>query len=315
MKGKNPLADVRQLDLGASLRLRRADPVEWRRYFSIYYNQAAVGFDRQADSYSLLPDEYMTYWLEAEDSLIGGVALAHGAIRHLFGIPPWGPDGEWLRMLVRKLRQLDLNGEGPAFNAYDILDDQEEVFYRAGFRPEPYRYRWMQRAAADLPSSVGSMGEVRSPEAYHEGQELRLRLEREIALFLFKHASEETGPDQEERTYAAALRRLRQLAVRSSEDGLRASSLLYDRETRALIGICLIGMETGCPTIEALAVMPAYRGRGLASGMLARALSVLRVQGQPLLRIRVMHGHPLESLCYRLGFMPGPLFLPSMVMY
>ncbi|MFK4169671.1 GNAT family N-acetyltransferase [Paenibacillus lautus] len=57
--------------------------------------------------------------------------------------------------------------------------------------------------------------------------------------------------------------------------------------------------------------MPTYRGRGLATRMLKRALSVLKDK-YPVLRLYVMEGNDAESVYLNLGFIPGVLEIQSM---
>lgn len=303
MKREDQLGNSLRLELTESLHLCRAETAEWERYCSVYYNLAVIGFFRQAWFPSLLPAGFMPFWLESDGVIAGGAAISSGAIHYLFTIPPFHVDSRLLKQLTHSIRQLA--GGDQTFHAYEILSDQEDVYIRAGFRPDPHRFRWMQRPAAVFNHFFNDNIMLRSLETFQESGERRLLLEREIGLFLFKYADEGA---HEEFTFAEVLIKLRQYAAGSSEDVLAASSLVYDAGTRALIGVCLIGMEACCPSIEELAVLPSCRNRGLATGMLRRALTVLKKRDEPLLRIRVMHGHPVEALCSQLGFMPGPLF-------
>lgn len=63
--------------------------------------------------------------------------------------------------------------------------------------------------------------------------------------------------------------------------------------------------------VYSIGVTPAYRGKGIATRMLQRALTV--IQGSyPLLRLYVMEGNDAESVDYNLGFMPGVQEVQSM---
>ncbi|WP_136604556.1 GNAT family N-acetyltransferase [Paenibacillus dokdonensis] len=306
MKREDQLGDSLRLVLTESFHLCRAESAEWERYCSIYYNQAVIGFFRQAGFPSLLPAGFIPCWIECDGVIAGGAAISSGAIHYLFAIPPFHVDSRLLKQLTHSIRQLA--GGDQTFHAYEILTDQEDVFIRAGFRPDPHRFRWMQRPAAVFNHFINDNITLRSLETFQENGERRLLLEREIGLFLFKYTNEGASGAQEAFPFADVLIKLRQYAAGSSEDVLAASSLVYDAGTRALIGVCLIGMEACCPSIKELAVLPSFRNRGVATGMLRRALTILKKRDEPLLRIRVMHGHPLEALCSQLGFMPGPLF-------
>ncbi|MWV43637.1 GNAT family N-acetyltransferase [Paenibacillus sp. HJL G12] len=312
MRTEDRLKNLQVIELTASMHLYKAEFAEWKRYCSIYYHQAVVGFQLQAGLAHLPLEGSMPYWLKNDGVIIGGAAISIDAIRCLFTIPPHQADAGLVRLLSKAIRQL---GEMQAIHARDVPTDQEDIYIRAGFCPEPYGYRWMQRPSAEFIQPLNSGIKLAHPEINNEAGEHRLLLEREIGLFLFKHAYDRACTRMPAISFAEVLVKLRSNAARNPEDVLLASSLIYDTATRALIGVCLIGMQEGCPSIDELAVMPSFRGRGLATRMVQRALTILEQRGQPLLRIRVMHGHPIESVCFQLGFMPGPLFLPSMTQY
>ncbi|WP_238327914.1 GNAT family N-acetyltransferase [Paenibacillus gorillae] len=63
--------------------------------------------------------------------------------------------------------------------------------------------------------------------------------------------------------------------------------------------------------VYSIGVLPAYRGKGLATLMLKRALSILK-DHYPILRLYVMEGNEAESVYYNLGFAPGVQEIQSM---
>lgn len=93
-----------------------------------------------------------------------------------------------------------------------------------------------------------------------------------------------------------------------------ASTLIYDKETKKLIGACLISLFEEWPLIHTIAVDPDYRGNQLATQMINRALTVL-ADDYNVLRLFVSEGNLAASIYYQLGFVPGvtfsKLFLPE----
>lgn len=301
--------DQLRLDLTEPFYLCRAEATKWERYFSVYYHQAMIGF-RHNEIGSLLPAGETPFWLKKDQTIQGGIALSSRALRYLFTIPPFKADPEMVRMIAKALQQI--GGMEQPFRALTIPDDDVDVYIRAGFRPDSGRFRWMQRPTSECSNVSSKHLTWRPAEIICEAGEPHLKLEREAGLFLFKHASESGNVKPPSSTFRQMLHRLREYAAHSPKGVLEASSFVFDDATHALIGVCLIGSRGGFPTIDELAVLPAFKGRGVATSMLQRALTVLAQNGEPLIRICIMHGHSLESLCYRLGFMPGPPFLQGM---
>jgi len=310
MDNKARLKDLSTLKLSESLHLCRAEAEEWVRYFHVYYHQATIAFGCNDPADSLLAGRDQPYWLMKDHHMVGGLAMTPFAFRYLFAIPPFQADAGVIKLIAQAIRRV-AGGEAP-IRALDIPDDDADDYIRAGFRPDPCRFRWMRRPAAVFSDDSPAPLIWRRAEIVCDSGETRLNLEREAGLFLYKHAHGEGSGEKTSASFSQTLQRIREYAARSPKAVLDASGAAYDRATHAMIGVCLIGISEGCPAIEALAVGQAFRGRGVATDMLQRALTVLAQNGEALLRIRILHGHPIESLCYRLGFMPGPLFIPEM---
>ncbi|WP_241158311.1 GNAT family N-acetyltransferase [Cohnella candidum] len=64
----------------------------------------------------------------------------------------------------------------------------------------------------------------------------------------------------------------------------------------------MIGRNEGWPFISYVAVLPAYRGYGLATAMMKHALSCLHEQGEPLLLLFVTVGNKAKDVYEKLGF-------------
>ncbi|MEY8745172.1 GNAT family N-acetyltransferase [Bacillales bacterium AN1005] len=91
----------------------------------------------------------------------------------------------------------------------------------------------------------------------------------------------------------------------------QASTLVYDQETGQLIANCRLCLQDNQAAVYSVGVIPTYRGRGIATRMLQRALSVIK-DHYPVLRLYVMEGNDAESLYYNLGFVQGELEVQTM---
>lgn len=93
-----------------------------------------------------------------------------------------------------------------------------------------------------------------------------------------------------------------------STNSIQASTLVYDRNTNELIGVCLAGKndEDGneFSKISQVGVKPAYRGHGIAKSMIKKALTVLK-DISPAAKLDVTVGNAAEALYYKMGFFPG----------
>jgi ribosomal protein S18 acetylase RimI-like enzyme len=85
---------------------------------------------------------------------------------------------------------------------------------------------------------------------------------------------------------------------------LGASSVVYDRITGEIVGVCLISLWEGLPLVYSIAVLSQHRGMGLATAMLDRALTVLEPDF-PVLRLFVTTGNQAEQLYRKRGFLSG----------
>ncbi|MEI0739874.1 hypothetical protein VQ056_30040 [Paenibacillus sp. JTLBN-2024] len=69
----------------------------------------------------------------------------------------------------------------------EVPDGDADNYIRAGFRPDPCRFRWMRRPTVVFEGEHPEMIWRRAETACDSG-ETRLMLEREAGLFLLKHA-------------------------------------------------------------------------------------------------------------------------------
>lgn len=165
----------------------------------------------------------------------------------------------------------------------------------------------MQRPTESFDVEWDDHSVVVEPELQVDDQQKTLKKLNEIVHFL--HAAHEGSIDavrRNQETLDSTLSWVSAYPYETNESLLKASSLVYDKETMKLAGACLISDQDGLPAIFGIAVLPEFSGKGLATRMIKKALTVLKAH-YPVLRLYVMQGNSAESVYYNLGFMPGPL--------
>ncbi|RXZ83004.1 GNAT family N-acetyltransferase [Paenibacillaceae bacterium] len=293
-----------QYELSEQFSLRQADSQEWGVYYSIYYNMTYNGFFK--DQGLTMGNGRRKFWIYHDSRKIGGVVVAPNVIFGLFFIPPFNDSYTVMKLLKKALLAWSDRSQG--ITAYEILPDQIELFSRAGFWPGQFRCRWMQRPTDHFDVAWDDSFVIRIPEVRIEGDQTAWVKEEEIVKFAY-----DSGVgliDDVRRSWGnldVYANWMKQYVLESNENLRQASTLVYDRKTDQLIGSCLISSQDDAPAVYNIAVLPAYTGRGIATKMLQRALSVLREKDEPILRLYVMQGNNAESVYYNLGFIPGPL--------
>ncbi|WP_458123710.1 GNAT family N-acetyltransferase [Paenibacillus sp. Z3-2] len=291
--------DILQYDLSDEYSLRMAEPAEWGVYCSVYYNMRYVGFFREEEFSS---SKSNAYWIYKEECKIGGVRMEPNQIYHLFFIPPFQHSFEVLKLLRNMLMQW--SDRTKRIQTFEVLPDQVDLYARAGFWPVEFRCRWMQRPTDHFEIEWDSRVTVKSLEIIEDESGTRKYMnEAEIAqcdLDSFAGSLEATRrnktsladfiPD-EDPNY-------------TNEILTQASTLVYDKETGQLIANCRLCLQDNQAAVYSIGVRPAFRGRGLATQMLQRALNALKGE-YPVLRLYVMQGNDAESVYLNMGFIPG----------
>lgn len=98
----------------------------------------------------------------------------------------------------------------------------------------------------------------------------------------------------------------------TNENLTEASTLVYDKNTGQLVANCRLCLQDTEAAVYSIGVIPSHRGRGIATYMLQRALTILKGK-YPILRLYVMEGNDAESVYYNLGFIPGVQEVQQMI--
>ncbi|WP_152392353.1 GNAT family N-acetyltransferase [Paenibacillus guangzhouensis] len=286
--------------------IQRADPEEWGMYCTIYYNMAYNGFFREE---TYVTSSSPAYWIYQGEIRVGGVRMSPNQIYYLFFIPPFHDEALVMRGLKRLL--LSWSDRREAIKTFEVLPDQVDLYARAGFWPDPFRCRWMQRPTEHFDVVWGDAYRIETlqREAQSDGS---YRYVKEQEITDCHYASFIGGLDATRRGQLAKEDHIPSIDPNYTNDVLmHASTLVYDQETNELVANCRVGLQGDYAAVYSIGVLPAYRGRGLASMMLRRALSELK-GSYSLLRLYVMQGNDAESVYLKLGFVPGPLEVQKM---
>jgi ribosomal protein S18 acetylase RimI-like enzyme len=285
--------------LSAEYAIRRAEPEEWGVYCSVYYNAAYNGFFKEEGFANSRPN---AFWIYKEGFRVGGVRMSPEVLYHLFWIPPFQEALKVLKLLKRLL--IHWSDDRELIKTYEVLPDQAGLFAMAGFWPDPFRCRWMQRPT-EIYDVVWEDGlRIESPEIFEspDGGKQYARQD-EIARCDF---------DSFRGGFEAISRKKQTLAdFMPAEDPnytnevlRQASTLVFDRESGRLIANCRLCLQDQFAAVYSIGVIPTYRGKGLATRMLQRALTLIK-EHYPLLRLYVMEGNDAEAVYTNLGFKSG----------
>ncbi|ETT48806.1 GNAT family N-acetyltransferase [Paenibacillus odorifer] len=293
-------------DLNNDYSIRMADSEEWGLYCSIYYNMQYNGFFKEEGFNSA---QRNAFWIYRGESKIGGVRMSPNRIYHLFVIPPFNDTFVVLKLLKKLL--IYWSDSTKPIKTFEVLPDQVQLFARAGFWPDEFRCRWMHRPTDHFEVEWNEELRIESPQIEDNGMGAkRFILEEQIAECNYasfdgsleatrrKKFSYEDFIPSEEPNY-------------TNEVLLTASTLVYDKKSGQLIANCLLGLQDDYAAVYSIGVIPAYRGKGIATRMLKRGLNLLKDK-YPILRLYVMEGNDAESVYLNLGFVPGVQEIQSM---
>lgn len=297
-------------DMSDEFSLQKANKEAWGVFCSIYYNAEYHSFSKEI-LYNISLDRE-PYWIYQGIHKIGGVVIAPNLMYLLYFIPPFHEQSKVVHLLKNVLLQWsDLSSP---IHVYEILPDQVDLLARTGFWPDEYRHRWMQRPTELLEVDWENTFIVTESAVHDRQGTRRLVHDKEIGHLFFRCMSNGIRVmERKQESLSHYIMKAQLLAEQTNEVALKASTLVYDKRNKALIGACLISMQDHSPNIYNIGVLPSYTRRGIGTNMLKRALTVLH-DHYPVLRAYVLQGNPAESICYQLGFMPGPLLIRKMTL-
>jgi ribosomal protein S18 acetylase RimI-like enzyme len=97
---------------------------------------------------------------------------------------------------------------------------------------------------------------------------------------------------------------VRYYSENNDNNTIMASTLLLDKVTAQVVGVCMVSKWEGLPLFYEVAVHPRLQGRGLATTMMKKALTTLKAE-YPVVRLFVTLGNDAERVYSDLGFLGG----------
>jgi GNAT superfamily N-acetyltransferase len=242
---------------------------------------------------SVLKDCEICYWIKKDGKRIGGVLMEPNYMNCLYLEPPFSDYGKMVVILKNLLvswsdstKDIMVGGARPKEINY---------YQRAGFRSGQTR-RCMIRPTESFDISWDEDYIIAEPSR-EDGME--------IAKLL--HAAFHGGVGYQGTVDLEGHKKDGDIYFKYFGDNellKKASTLIYDKNTNELIGTCLVSLWEECPLIYDVAVHPDHQGRGLASKMIKKALTVAKEQ-YPVLKLFVTLGNDAELVYHKLGFMAG----------
>jgi GNAT superfamily N-acetyltransferase len=275
--------------------LNKADPKQFGIHATLYRSVDLLFEPGWESRWNRLAAKQDSFWITKEGQRIGGICLGANAISNLFLEPPWADPYP----MLKRIRPLLLEWSDPSRDilATEVLPHERDVYQRLGF--------WFRSAARSMARPTEPL-EVAWPDIVRVTAPTEVHLER-MAQLIFEVIYEPlTGLVPGRSSLESQVRQLqRGFGLFGALDILRqASSVMFDRESGEIIGVCLIGLAQDWPLVYDVAVRPRFQGRGLGTSMLRHALTSLHPH-YPLLRLLVSTSNRAQSVYYNLGFLPG----------
>ncbi len=300
--------ELKTYNLGEAFTLEKTeDNREFSIWYNIYKNSNPFHRLNWSENLSVIGESDNCFWVNLNNSRIGGVTMQPNEIIGLFLIPPYSDLYYVLEKLVKLL--LRWSDRSKKISTYSILSNQVDYYYRLGFKVEESR-RCMIRPTQEFNVTWDEKFIVQSPQK--EDIKKITELLYEAKVFGKKVQDKEIDLDLKECKFVEDY-----YSKNYDTDFVNnASTIIYDKEAKEVIGVCLISLWSGLPNVFEIAVKPSYRGQGLAKKMVQSALSKLKGE-HDLVRLFVTLGNPAENIYYKLGFLPGDtywdMYIPAQV--
>ncbi|WP_346913974.1 GNAT family N-acetyltransferase [Clostridium sp.] len=296
MKFEKWSKDTMIYNLRDNYRLERANIEEFTDYYTVYSQMnIANGFFKK--SYDIMrtvvDDEDECFWVVKNDRKIGGVFIEPNNIAELFIVPPYSD----ITLILERLKEILLFWSDSTKNIVANVVEPKlvESYEKIGFQ-KVESGRWMIRPTEEFDIKWGEEFYVKFParenqeemgKLLHEAFESNMNLHSSYSLEEYTEWVKEYFDDY------------------LNEDILnKSSTLVYDRNTNELVGVCYVSLWQEWPLISQIAVKPSYEGRGIGTKMLKKALTILKKE-YPVVRLYVDIGNEAEQVYDNLGFLKG----------
>ena len=290
------LSEIQIYDLEEGYQLEKADHNEFSKYYATYCGlQKADNYFKK--SYEMMrssvSEDDGCFWIVKNHKKIGGVFIESNYIEGLFIIPPYNDEYEILKKLKKTL--IEWSDLSKPIIASVVDSSQIDIYEKLGFKKFESG-RWMIRTTEIISDNLNEKYDICLPKRENEV---------EMGKLLYEAFENNDGLN-----FNYSLEEYTSWVKDYFDDNLendflnRASTLVYDKETKELVGLCYISIFQEWPLISQIAVKPSYQGRGIGSDMIKKSLTNLS-EKYPVVRLYVDIGNEAENVYYNLGFMKG----------
>jgi ribosomal protein S18 acetylase RimI-like enzyme len=288
--------ETTKYDLTKGFALERVNYTEFSKYHSVYHGlpKANGWFKKSFDimrSVVCKDDDY--FWIIKDNVKVGGVLIKPNLIGELFVIPPYADECE----LLKKVKEILVywSDENKDIEASVVYSSQIDMYEKIGFI-KGESGRWMIRPTEDFNVTWEENFEIVLPKKENE-------LEMAEVLFEAFNSNAALNYNYSLEEYSSWIN---DYFKNDSDLEIlnKASTLIYNKKNKELVGFCIISLWQEWPLVSQIAVKQSYAGKGLGTKMLKKALMVLKEE-YPVIRLYVTVGNEAENVYHNLGFSKG----------
>lgn len=287
--------------LDENFEIEKADSKELSRFSAIYRNNNNWFRQSFEKLFSIFAEEENCFWIINHGKRVGGVIIKPNEMGWLFLIPPFCDRQKILNLLVKNLISWS-NPEKMIF-AHGVLSSELKDYLRTGFSPTSELRYLEENGMSSLPWDISCVM-IRPTQKYEiqftDQYEIVSPKEVDVhALGRFFYIVFDNEKSIE--TYTEAYKNY---FNNCNEETLNASTVVIDKVSKEIVGVCLISIWNDWPLIYDVGVLNGYRENGLAGKMIKKSLNNL-TNTYPVLRLFVELGNDAQALYHNLGFIAG----------
>lgn len=280
------------MNTSTSYSLIKADQYMYSKYFATYRKN--IWFRPSWLSIqNMMLNASDCYWVTRDNKRVAGISLTENTLGSFFVLPPFTFSVDIASFL--KDFATEISEDKSWVDAYNVLPEYINVFNSMGFSKLSTRKCMIRPTEkivlADMKEDMKEYTCVK-PELEHLSSIILLMNEA------YRTGTEERDLDTYQRDVSYFFEHNRQ------EELLEASSIIVQKETNEIVGICLVSLWEDLPLIYEIVVLPAFNNQGLGRYMICKAITHLEAF-YPVIRLFVTSGNTAEYLYSNLGFLSG----------
>ncbi|WP_040952055.1 GNAT family N-acetyltransferase [Gorillibacterium massiliense] len=237
--------------------IKKADQTIYSKYFATYRKN--IWF---RPSWSFLQQMMLgasdCFWIYRDNKRVAGISLSDNELGSFFMIPPFILTVDIVSFL--KDFVIKSSGGNHRVDAYNVLSEHIEVFKHEGFKILSTRkcmIKPTEKIESPLPKEIVCV---------------KPNLDYITSITKLMDEAYYAGPDQRDiDTYERDL--IYYFEQNNHEEVLEASTILIQKETNEIVGVCLVSLWEDTPLIFEIAVKPYHKNKGLGRYMLGKAIT------------------------------------------